>query len=85
MDRWGIYRRLNLQGHWCQNSWRSLLLVGPKIGAGHQLLKIDCANIQVFDWGWYYLSTVMDDYSHFILAWELPQAIERQPGCLVAM
>ncbi|GAG35462.1 unnamed protein product, partial [marine sediment metagenome] len=22
-------------------------------------------------WGWYYLSTVLDDYSRYILAWKL--------------
>jgi transposase InsO family protein len=31
----------------------------------------DCSHIKVIDWGWYYLVTVMDDYSRFILAWEL--------------
>jgi hypothetical protein len=25
----------------------------------------------VEDWGWYYLVTVMDNHSRFILAWEL--------------
>jgi transposase InsO family protein len=25
----------------------------------------------VIDWGWYYLITVMDDRSRFILPWEL--------------
>jgi putative transposase len=31
----------------------------------------DCAHLKVVDWGWYYLVTVMDDYSRFILAREL--------------
>jgi len=31
----------------------------------------DCAHLKVVDWGWYYLVTVMDDYSRFILGWEL--------------
>lgn len=31
----------------------------------------DCAHLKVEDWGWYYLVTVMDDFSRFILAWEL--------------
>jgi transposase InsO family protein len=22
-------------------------------------------------WGWYYLSTILDDYSHYIIAWKL--------------
>jgi len=31
----------------------------------------DCAHIKVVDRDWYYLVTVMDDFSRFILAWEL--------------
>jgi putative transposase len=37
----------------------------------NELWATDCSHIKVFDWGWYYLVTVMDDYSRFILAWEL--------------
>jgi transposase InsO family protein len=37
----------------------------------NELWATDCAHIKVFDWGWYYLVTVMDDYSRFILAWGL--------------
>ena len=36
-----------------------------------ELWATDCAHLKVIDWGWYYLVTVMDDYSRFILAWEL--------------
>ena len=37
----------------------------------NELWGTDCAHLKVIDWGWYYLVTVMDDYSRFILAWEL--------------
>jgi putative transposase len=37
----------------------------------NELWATDCAHLRVVDWGWYYLVTVMDDYSRFILAWEL--------------
>jgi transposase len=37
----------------------------------NELWATDCSHIKVMDWGWYYLVTVMDDYSRFILAWEL--------------
>jgi putative transposase len=37
----------------------------------NELWATDCAHLKVMDWGWYYLVTVMDDYSRFILAWEL--------------
>jgi putative transposase len=37
----------------------------------NKLWATDCAHLKVFEWGWYYLVTVMDDYSRFILAWEL--------------
>ena len=37
----------------------------------NDLWATDCAHLKVVDWGWYYLVTVMDDFSRFILAWEL--------------
>ena len=37
----------------------------------NDLWATDCAHLKVSDWGWYYLITVMDDFSRFILAWEL--------------
>lgn len=37
----------------------------------NELWATDCAHLKIVDWGWYYLVTVMDDYSRFILAWEL--------------
>jgi len=37
----------------------------------NELWATDCAHLKVAGWGWYYLVTVMDDFSRFILAWEL--------------
>ena len=42
-----------------------------KTKSPNDLWATDCSHIKVIDWGWYYLVTVMDDYSRFILAWEL--------------
>jgi putative transposase len=42
-----------------------------KTNRPNELWATDCAHLRVVDWGWYYLVTVMDDYSRFILAWEL--------------
>ena len=37
----------------------------------NELWATDCAHLKVLDWGWYYLVTVMDDFSRFILSWDL--------------
>jgi len=37
----------------------------------NELWATDCAHLKVVDWGWYYLVTVIDDFSRFILAWDL--------------
>jgi putative transposase len=37
----------------------------------NELWASDCCHLRVIDWGWYYLETVMDDFSRFILSWDL--------------
>ena len=37
----------------------------------HALWQTDFTHFKVLDWGWYYLSTVLDDYSRYIIAWKL--------------
>jgi putative transposase len=37
----------------------------------NQLWATDCCHLKVMGWGWYYLVTVMDDFSRLILAWDL--------------
>ena len=37
----------------------------------HQMWATDASYFRVIGWGFYYMVTVMDDYSRFILAWKL--------------
>jgi putative transposase len=37
----------------------------------HELWQTDFTQFKVVGWGWYYLSTVLDDFSRYILAWKL--------------
>jgi len=37
----------------------------------HQMWATDASYFRIVGWGYYYLVTVMDDYSRFILAWKL--------------
>jgi len=39
--------------------------------APHQMWATDASYFRVVGWGYYYLVTVMDDYTRFILAWKL--------------
>ena len=37
----------------------------------NQLWQTDFTYLKVIGWGWFYLSTIFDDYSCYIIAWKL--------------
>jgi transposase InsO family protein len=37
----------------------------------HEMWQTDFTYFRILNWGWYYLSTVLDDFSRYILAWKL--------------
>ncbi len=37
----------------------------------NQMWQTDFTYFKIIGWGWYYLSTVLDDYSRYIVSWEL--------------
>jgi putative transposase len=37
----------------------------------HEFWKIGFIYLRVVGWSWYYLSTVLDDFSRYIIAWKL--------------
>jgi putative transposase len=44
----------------------------------NELWQTDFTYLKVLCWGWYYLATVMDDYSRYIIAWQLCQTMKAE-------
>jgi len=68
-----VYRLLRQEG--LVKATEQQLLAGKeyqhKTTGPHQLWATDASYFRVIGWGYYYLVTVMDDFSRFILAWKL--------------
>lgn len=44
----------------------------------NELWQSDFTYLKVIDWGWYYLLTVLDDYSRYIIAWNLCKSMKAE-------
>ena len=42
-----------------------------KTTAPNQLWQTDFTYFKIIGWGWFYLSTILDDFSRYIIAWKL--------------
>ena len=44
----------------------------------NELWQTDFTYLKVIGWGWFYLSTILDDYSRYIIAWKLCTTMKAQ-------
>jgi transposase InsO family protein len=42
-----------------------------KTSAPNEMWKTDFTYLKIIGWGWMYLSTILDDFSRYIIAWKL--------------
>ncbi len=51
-----------------------------KTTAPNQLWQTDFTYLKVIGWGWFYLSTIRDDFSRYIIAWKLCTTLRADDG-----
>jgi transposase InsO family protein len=49
-----------------------------KTTAPNQLWQTDFTYFKIIGWGWFYLSTILDDFSRYIIAWKLCTAMKAE-------
>ena len=69
-----VYRLLKAQGLVTSPAFIVIKAADPfkdKTTAPNQLWQTDFTYLKVIGWGWFYLSSVLDDFSRYIVAWKL--------------
>jgi len=69
-----VYRILKANGLISTPSFRIMSASDSfhdKTTAVNQMWQTDFTYFKIFGWGWYYLSTILDDYSRYIVTWKL--------------
>jgi transposase InsO family protein len=64
LKREGLVKRAEMKGFAAGKEYHR------KTKRPNEMWATDCSYLRVIDWGYYYLVTVMDDYSRYILAWD---------------
>lgn len=44
----------------------------------HELWQTDFTYLKIVTWGWYYLCTILDDFSRYIIAWDLSPTMKAE-------
>ena len=65
LRREGLVKRVEVKGFAADKEYHR------KTSRPNEMWATDCSYLRVIDWGYYYLVTVMDDFSRYILGWEL--------------
>jgi len=65
LRREGLIKRVEVKGFVAGKEYHR------KTSRPNEMWATDCCYLKVVDWGYYYLVTVLDDFSRYILAWEL--------------
>jgi putative transposase len=69
-----VYRILKANGLISTPSFRIMSASDSfhdKTTAVNQMWQTDFTYFKIYGWGWYYLSTILDDYSRYIVTWKL--------------
>jgi len=65
LRREGLVKRVEVRGFAAGKEYHR------KTSKPNEMWATDCSYLRVVGWGFYYLITVMDDFSRYILGWEL--------------
>lgn len=74
-----VYRILKERGLVTSPKWILMAAADEfkdKTSRIHQQWQTDFTYFKIIGWGWYYLATMMDDYSRYIIYWELCSNME---------
>lgn len=56
---------------WAKLEWRAVCAERCTYGSGRRSATALLTPLKVIGWGWFYLSTILDDFSRYIVAWKL--------------
>ena len=75
-----VYRILKERGLITSPAWIVMSAADEfkdKTKKPNEMWQIDFTYLKIVHWGWYYLATILDDYSRYIVHWKLCKGMKR--------